>query len=176
MAVIFGNQQATGLFAKCTSDSLGFNTSESASTYGVGYSGDLAGHESNNASRTRDSGESLNPSGPIRDGGDSSTRSGARRKRGRMMMEDEDPLICTVTKAFKTLSDAIKQSPPQPRPIIPPNLWTMMKHIPVFEREHIAHYYGYLCENPTLAYAFLEMGLVDQMVWVSRYIKTHLSN
>ncbi|KAL5682920.1 hypothetical protein ACJX0J_009305, partial [Zea mays] len=117
----------------------------------------------NNASPTRDSGESLNPSGPIRDGGDSSTRSGARRKRGRMMMEDEDPLICTVTEAFKTLSDAIKQSAPQPRPIIPPNLWTMMKQIPVFEREHIAHYYGYLCENPALAYAFLEMGLDDQM-------------
>ncbi|ONM06185.1 10A19I.15 [Zea mays] len=130
----------------------------------------------NNASPTRDSGESLNPSGPIRDGGDSSTRSGARRKRGRMMMEDEDPLICTVTEAFKTLSDAIKQSAPQPRPIIPPNLWTMMKQIPVFEREHIAHYYGYLCENPALAYAFLEMGLDDQMVWVSRYIKTHLSD
>ena len=176
MAVIFGNHQATGLFAKCTSDPLGFDTSESAGTYGVGYSGDLAGHESNNASPTRDSGESLNPSGPIRDGGDSSTRSGARRKRGRMMMEDEDPLICTVTEAFKTLSDAIKQSAPQPRPIIPPNLWTMMKHIPVFEREHIAHYYGYLCENPALAYAFLEMGLDDQMVWVSRYIKTHLSD
>ncbi|ONM34528.1 10A19I.15 [Zea mays] len=176
MAVIFGNHQATGLFAKCTSDPLGFDTSESAGTYGVGYSGDLAGHESNNASPTRDSGESLNPSGPIRDGGDSSTRSGARRKRGRMMMEDEDPLICTVTEAFKTLSDAIKQSAPQPRPIIPPNLWTMMKQIPVFEREHIAHYYGYLCENPALAYAFLEMGLDDQMVWVSRYIKTHLSD
>ncbi|PWZ22463.1 hypothetical protein Zm00014a_028102 [Zea mays] len=176
MAVIFGNHQATGLFAKCTSDPLGFDTSESAGTYGVGYSGDLAGHESNNASPTRDSGESLNPSGPIRDGGDSSTRSGARRKRGRMMMEDEDPLICTVTEAFKTLSDAIKQSAPQPRPIIPPNLWTTMKQIPVFEREHIAHYYGYLCENPALAYAFLEMGLDDQMVWVSRYIKTHLSD
>ncbi|AQK72977.1 hypothetical protein Zm00014a_027183 [Zea mays] len=80
MAVIFGNHQATGLFAKCTSDPLGFDTSESAGTYGVGYSGDLAGHESNNASPTRDSGESLNPSGPIRDGGDSSTRSGARRE------------------------------------------------------------------------------------------------
>jgi hypothetical protein len=89
MAVIFGNHQATGLLAKCTSDPLGFNTSESAGTYGVGYSGDLAGDESNNASPTRDSGESLNPSGPIRDGGDSSTRSGSRRKRGRMMMEDE---------------------------------------------------------------------------------------
>jgi hypothetical protein len=82
MAVIFGNQQATRLFAKCTSDPLGFDTSESADTYGVGYSRDLVGHESNNASPTRDSGESLNPSGPVRDGGDSSTRSGARRKRG----------------------------------------------------------------------------------------------
>ncbi|AQL09322.1 10A19I.15 [Zea mays] len=143
VVVIFGNHQATGLFAKCTSDPLGFDTSESACIYGVGYSGDLAGHGSNNASPTRDSGESLNPSGPIRDGGDSSTRSGARRKRGCMMMEDEDPLICTVTEAFKTLSDAIKQLAPQPRPIIPPNLWTMMKQIPVFEREHIAHYYGY---------------------------------
>ncbi|XP_035814982.1 uncharacterized protein [Zea mays] len=164
MAVIFGNQQATRLFAKCTGDPLGFDTSESADTYGVGYSGDLAGHESNNASPTRDSGESLNPSGQVRDGGGSSTRSGARRKRGRMMLEDEDPLICTVTEAFKTLSDAIKQSAPQPRPVIPPNLWTVMKEIPVFQREHIAHYYGYLCENPVLAYAFLEMGLDDQMV------------
>jgi hypothetical protein len=73
MVVIFGNQQATGLFAKCTGDPLGFDTSESADTYGVGYSGDLAGHESNNASLTRDSGESLNPSGQVRDGGGSST-------------------------------------------------------------------------------------------------------
>jgi hypothetical protein len=104
MDIIFGNQQATGLFAKCTGDPLGFDTSESANTYGVGYSGDLAGHESNNASPTRDSGESLNPSGQVRDGGGSSTRSGARRKRGRMMLEDEDPLICTATEAFKTLS------------------------------------------------------------------------
>jgi hypothetical protein len=29
-----------------------------------------------------------------------------------MMLEDEDPLICTVTEAFKTLLDAIKQSAP----------------------------------------------------------------
>jgi hypothetical protein len=70
-------------------------------------------------------------------------------------------LICTVTEAFKTLSDAIKQSAPQPRPVIPPNLWSVMKEIPVFQREHIAHYYGYLCENLVLAYAFLEMGLAD---------------
>jgi hypothetical protein len=36
MAVIFGNQQATGLFAKCTGDHLGFDTSESAYTYCCG--------------------------------------------------------------------------------------------------------------------------------------------
>jgi hypothetical protein len=68
-------------------------TKHTPNTYGVGYSGDLAGHESNNASLTRDSGESLNLSGQVCDGGDSSTRSGARRKRGCMMLEDEDPLI-----------------------------------------------------------------------------------
>jgi hypothetical protein len=82
MFVIFGNQQVTGLFEKCVDDPLGFDTSESEDTYGVGYSGDLAGCKSNNASPTHDSGESLNPSGSVRDGGDSSTRSGARRKRG----------------------------------------------------------------------------------------------
>jgi hypothetical protein len=77
------------------------------------------------------------------------------------MLEDEDPLICAITEAFKTLSDAIKQSAVQPHSAIPPNLWTVMKQILVFEREHIAHYYGYLYENPTLAYAFLKMGLDD---------------
>jgi hypothetical protein len=56
MVVIFRHQQAIELFAKCTSDPLGFDTSKSVDTYGVGYSGDLADHESNNASPTHDSG------------------------------------------------------------------------------------------------------------------------
>jgi hypothetical protein len=77
------------------------------------------------------------------------------------MLEDEDTLICAITEAFKTLSDAINQSAVQPHPVVPPNLWNVMKQIIVFEREHIAHYYGYLCENLALAYAFLEMGLDD---------------
>jgi hypothetical protein len=171
MFVVFGNQQVTGLFEKYVDGPLGFDTSKSADKYGVDYSGGLPGHKSNNASMTHECGESLNPSGSVRDSGDSSTRSGARRKRGRMILEDEDPLIYTVTQAFKTLLDAIKQSAPQPHPVIPPNLWTVMKQIPAFQREHIAHYYDYLCENPALSYAFLEMGLDDQMVWVSRYIK-----
>uniref|UniRef100_A0A0A9RCF8 Uncharacterized protein n=1 Tax=Arundo donax TaxID=35708 RepID=A0A0A9RCF8_ARUDO len=165
MAVIFGNQQATGLFAKGTNDSLASDASESAQdthTH-VMASGDFATSKSNNTS-------------PTHDGGEPSSRGGSGRKRARVTVEDDDPVITFVTEAFNNIAAAIKETAPPHPPTIPTNLWNVMQEIPAFDRDDLAHYYAYLCENPSLANAFLGFALPDQMVWVSRYIKKYLSD
>jgi hypothetical protein len=139
---------------------------------------DFADHESNTSSSARDVGGFSTQGGGSSTqggGGESSARGSAGRKRGRVMLDDDNLGLRDVTEAFKGLLDAIRESAPPPPPTIPPNLWPVIQQIPTFERAHLALYFQHLCLNIPLAHAFLWLDLPDQMVWVASFIHKNLS-
>uniref|UniRef100_A0ACD5UDF2 Uncharacterized protein n=1 Tax=Avena sativa TaxID=4498 RepID=A0ACD5UDF2_AVESA len=89
-------------------------------------------------------------------------------------VKNDESRLCTMTRTLDRLTKAIEKCS-RIDADVPEDLWANMKDLPGFEQEHLAHYYAYLCENPVVARAFYKLSWSPKMVWVSRYIKIHLS-
>ncbi|KAE8791278.1 putative nuclease HARBI1 [Hordeum vulgare] len=54
---------------------------------------------------------------------------------------------------------------------IPDDLWNVVSVLPDFDKEHLAHYYAHLVDNPKAARAFMKLTQINKSVQVSRYVK-----
>ena len=157
MQIIYGNSLATGKWAKGSSEPIGTDTTGAKFDEG-NKEGDVAG-----------TGQSTNA------GESSATRP---IKRAKACAGDEEGLISTVGRVGSELAAAIviageKSAPPPPPPPadeIPDDLYETLQTMEGFNEAHIAHYYAFLVENPKSAKAFMKMGYVGQLTWISRYI------
>lgn len=89
-------------------------------------------------------------------------------------VKNDESMLCRMTRMLDRLAEAIEKCSGKDTDV-PPDLWGNMKDLPGFEQEHLAHYYAYLCENPAVARAFYNLSMSPKLVWVTRYIKNHLS-
>lgn len=120
--MIFGNQQATGMFAKGTNDPLACDASESAlDSYSIAWLlGTLPVLPHFMVLKVAI--EVLNV-----------TEQSSGRERGRASVGEEDPVISSVTSAFNNLANAIMMTAPRAPPMVLSILWDVMEDIPAFD-------------------------------------------
>ncbi|KAJ1276649.1 hypothetical protein BS78_05G230500 [Paspalum vaginatum] len=161
MATIFGNSLATGAYAKGANDPLGSEVIEM----------DIA--PKNTSSEPTELHDADGGTQPFNNGAESAGTKQPPSKKQRLTTEEE--LIVMISKSLGEVSAAINKLA-EPELAVPKGLYEELKSIPGFDEAYLDHYYAYLCDNPPLARAFYALpSLSSKMIWVARYIKSHMS-
>ncbi|XP_024315389.1 uncharacterized protein LOC100832632 isoform X2 [Brachypodium distachyon] len=101
--------------------------------------------------------------------GDSSSSKAPKRAK----LNTDDELIHLMTR-LDDLTKAIEKSGSSDTDV-PEDLWGNLMVLPGFQEAYLTHYYAHLVENPATATAFNKLSMSNKMIWVSRYISSHLS-
>ncbi|KAF8779683.1 hypothetical protein HU200_002434 [Digitaria exilis] len=166
MKTIFDNALATGKYAKGGTEPLATNFFVDLEK---GDAADEEGDAREAAAISGNVGEATMSS----DIGGQSSCSKPPPKKTRMGADDD--LGYMLLSGLEKLSDAIVQTAPVLTEI-PDDLHDNLMSVPGFEEAHLVHYYAHLCDNPSIARVFNGLSLSNKMIWIARYIKTHISS
>jgi hypothetical protein len=177
METIFGNNLATGAYAKRALEPLATEVSETQNPPQETEDG-AATNEQQEVSPIGANGISYSPA--IYSAAESSGSKPPPAKKAKVAnIEDPNAAIVSVmSESIGNLAIAVKDMTKSitADDDILDGLYDDIMGIPGFDDAHLDHYYAYLCEPPSLARAFAKLRLSSKMVWVARYIKEHLSD
>jgi len=140
LATIFGNNVATGQYAKGSNDPLG-----------------TAGEDGENEGKTM----VLQPL-------DDNVAS-RPNKRAKIIEGDGDGLVAALKEGSEKLSDAIKEATKADN-VLPPELFDTVNNLPGFEHEHKSFYFLHLVNNAHIARAFSSLPIDHKITWMAKFV------
>jgi len=140
LATIFGNNVATGQYAKGSNDPLG-----------------TAGEDGENEGKTM----VLQPL-------DDNVAS-RPNKRAKIIEGDGDSLVAALKEGSEKLSDAIKEAAKADN-ALPPELFHTVNNLLGFEHEHKSFYPLHLVNNAHIARAFNSLPIDHKITWVAKFV------
>lgn len=152
MQTIFGNNMATGKFAKDSSAALGTEDVDTENTENE----EVTAHAFTE--------------GPAPCDDHVATSSASRpNKKAKIREAEEEGLVGAFKSVGKMLASAIQKVATGDNDV-PDDLFDNLLTLPGFDQTHICFYYNHLVVNPHIASAFNKLPFVYKLTWVSAFI------
>jgi len=160
LAKIFGNTVATGQFAKSSNEPLATEVDDTAENDGTT---NLPSQSAVNDDNGAASSSATRPSkkAKIVEGGNEGL--------GAILERSTETLANAIKEAAVANATAMKEAAIASRSL-PNGLLQIVDSIPGFEHQHKSIYYAHLVANPDIARAFVDMPLLYQVSWVSKFV------